>query len=209
MSQGHFITLEGSEGAGKSTNVDTVCEMLDEAGITFYRTREPGGTDLAEALRKLMLAEWEETIDGMTEALIVFAARNQHLKTEIVPRLERGDWVVCDRFTDATFAYQGAGRGVDTRFLEALEQTIQGTLQPDLTLFLDVPPALAEKRIAGRSKDRMEKEEQEFFDRVRQGYLTRANKHPRMKIVDATQALDHVRAQVREILGNYLGSVNV
>ena len=194
---GRFITLEGSEGAGKSTNVDTVCETLTEAGIDFVRTREPGGTPMAEALRDAMLHKWDESVDGITELLLVFAARAQHLSHVIRPALAVGRWVVCDRFTDATFAYQGYGRRLDLEKLAALESWIQGELQPDITLYLDVAPDVAEQRIAAREKDRMEVERRDFFVRVRQGYLDRASEHERFEIIDAGNPLQEVQAEVR------------
>ena len=194
---GRFITLEGSEGAGKSTNVDTVCETLTEAGIDFVRTREPGGTPMAEALRDAMLHKWDESVDGITELLLVFAARAQHLSHVIRPALAAGRWVVCDRFTDATFAYQGYGRRLDLETLAALESWIQGELQPDITLYLDVAPDVAEQRIAAREKDRMEVERRDFFVRVRQGYLDRASEHERFEIIDAGNPLQEVQAEVR------------
>lgn len=194
---GRFITLEGSEGAGKSTNLDTVCETLTEAGIDFVRTREPGGTPMAEALRDAMLHKWDESVDGITELLLVFAARAQHLSHVIRPALAAGRWVVCDRFTDATFAYQGYGRRLDLEKLAALESWIQGELQPDITLYLDVAPDVAEQRIAAREKDRMEVERRDFFVRVRQGYLDRASEHERFEIIDAGNPLQEVQAEVR------------
>ena len=194
---GRFITLEGSEGAGKSTNVDTVCETLTEAGIDFVRTREPGGTPMAEALRDAMLHKWDESVDGVTELLLVFAARAQHLSHVIRPALAKGQWVVCDRFTDATFAYQGYGRKLDLKKLAVLESWVQGDLQPDITLYLDVAPDIAEQRIATREKDRMEVERQDFFLRVRQGYLDRAKEHARFEIIDAGNPLQEVQAAVR------------
>ena len=194
---GRFITLEGSEGAGKSTNVDTVCETLTEAGIDFVRTREPGGTPMAEALRDAMLHKWDESVDGVTELLLVFAARSQHLSHVIRPALAKGQWVVCDRFTDATFAYQGYGRELDLKKLAVLESWVQGDLQPDITLYLDVAPDIAEQRIATREKDRMEVERQDFFLRVRQGYLDRAKEHARFEIIDAGNPLQEVQAAVR------------
>ena len=194
---GRFITLEGSEGAGKSTNVDTVCEILTEAGIDFVRTREPGGTPMAEALRDAMLHKWDESVDGVTELLLVFAARSQHLSHVIRPALAKGQWVVCDRFTDATFAYQGYGRKLDLKKLAVLESWVQGDLQPDITLYLDVAPDIAEQRIATREKDRMEVERQDFFLRVRQGYLDRAKEHARFEIIDAGNPLQEVQAAVR------------
>ncbi len=194
---GRFITLEGSEGAGKSTNVDTVCETLTEAGIDFVRTREPGGTPMAEALRDAMLHKWNESVDGITELLLVFAARAQHLSHVIRPALAAGRWVVCDRFTDATFAYQGYGRQLDLEKLAVLESWIQGDLQPDITLYLDVAPDVAAQRIAAREKDRMEVERRDFFVRVRQGYLDRASEHDRFEIIDAGNPLQEVQAEVR------------
>ena len=194
---GRFITLEGSEGAGKSTNVDTVCETLTEAGIDFVRTREPGGTPMAEALRDAMLHKWNESVDGITELLLVFAARAQHLSHVIRPALAADRWVVCDRFTDATFAYQGYGRQLDLEKLAVLESWIQGDLQPDITLYLDVAPDVAEQRIAAREKDRMEVERRDFFFRVRQGYLDRASEHERFEIIDAGNPLQEVQAEVR------------
>ena len=194
---GRFITLEGSEGAGKSTNVDTVCETLTEAGIDFVRTREPGGTPMAEALRDAMLHKWNESVDGITELLLVFAARAQHLSHVIRPALAAGRWVVCDRFTDATFAYQGYGRQLDLEKLAVLESWIQGDLQPDITLYLDVAPDVAAQRIAAREKDRMEVERRDFFVRVRQGYLDRASEHERFEIIDAGNPLQEVQAEVR------------
>jgi len=194
---GRFITLEGSEGAGKSTNVDTVCETLTEAGIDFVRTREPGGTPMAEALRDAMLHQWDESVSGITELLLVFAARAQHLSHVIRPALAAGQWVVCDRFTDATFAYQGYGRQLDLEKLAVLESWVQGDLQPDITLYLDVTPEVAEQRIAAREKDRMEVERRDFFVRVRQGYLDRASEHERFEIIDAGNPLSEVQAEVR------------
>ena len=202
--KGRFITLEGSEGAGKSTNVDTVCATLESANIEFVRTREPGGTPMAEALRATMLEPWEETVDGLTELLLVFAARTQHLNNVILPALNRGQWVVCDRFTDATFAYQGYGRQLDLSKLEVLESWVQSDLQPDLTVYLDLDPAVAELRIADREKDRMESEQRAFFLRVREGYLARAAERQRFQTVDASQPLAEVRAQVAGCIGDFI-----
>lgn len=204
---GRFITLEGSEGAGKSTNVDAVCETLTDAGIDFVRTREPGGTPMAEALRDVMLHKWGESVDGITELLLVFAARAQHLSHVIRPALASGQWVVCDRFTDATFAYQGYGRQLDLEKLAILESWIQGDLQPDITLYLDVAPDVAEERIASREKDRMEVERRDFFVRVRQGYLDRARKHDRFEIIDAQNPLQSVQADVRLKINEFIRRV--
>ena len=195
---GRFITLEGSEGAGKSTNVDIVCEALTKAGIDFIRTREPGGTPMAETLRDAMLHKWDEDVDGITELLLVFAARAQHLSHVIRPALAAGQWVVCDRFTDATFAYQGYGRELDLNKLVVLGSWVQGQLQPDITLYLDVDPDIAEQRIAAREKDRMEVEQRDFFVRVRQGYLARASEHQRFEVINAGNPLLEVQAEVRQ-----------
>jgi dTMP kinase len=202
--KGRFITLEGSEGAGKSTNVDTVCATLEQAKIAFIRTREPGGTPMAEALRSAMLQQWEESVDGLTELLLVFAARAQHLKNVILPALDDGKWVVCDRFTDATFAYQGYGRQLDLAKLEVLESWVQRELQPDLTVYLDLDPAVAELRIADREKDRMEAEQRAFFLRVREGYLARAAQHARFQTVDASQPLAQVREHVQDCINDFI-----
>lgn len=205
--RGKFITLEGSEGAGKSTNLDTLCALLEQRNIDFYRTREPGGTPMAEALRAAMLDAWEEQVDGMTELLLVFAARNQHLNNEIRPRLARGQWVVCDRFTDATYAYQGVARGLPTHYVEQLEQWVQGDLRPDLTLYLDLDPAIGKGRIAGREQDRLEKEQLAFFQAVRRGYLHRAQTETRIRTIDAAQALPQVQAALTAEVEAFLATV--
>ena len=202
--RGRFITLEGSEGAGKSTNVDVVCQTLEKADIGVVRTREPGGTPMAEALCSTMLQQWDEQVDGLTELLMVFAARTQHITNVIRPALDAGKWVVCDRFTDATFAYQGYGRQLDLSKLEVLESWVQAHLQPDLTLYLDLDPVLAEQRIADREKDRMEAEQRDFFQRVRQGYLARAAQHPRFQTVDASLSLVEVQAQVEQCINDFI-----
>ena len=207
LSKGKFITLEGSEGAGKSTNLDTLCALLSQHDIDFYRTREPGGTPMAEALRAVMLDAWDESVDGMTELLLMFAARNQHLNNEIKPRLARGQWVVCDRFTDATYAYQGVARGLPTRYVEQLEQWVQGDLRPDLTLYLDLDPAIGKRRIAGRQHDRMEQEQMAFFEDVRRGYLERAASESRIRTIDASQALPAVQEDLAAAVAGFLAEL--
>ena len=202
--RGQFITLEGSEGAGKSTNVDFVCASLDSAGIDYLRTREPGGTPMAEALRDSMLHKWEEQVDPLAELLLVFTARAQHLANVIKPALAMGRWVVCDRFTDASFAYQGFGRQLDLTKLETLELWVQGSLQPDLTLYLDLAPDVAEARLAHRQKDRMEGEQREFFERVREGYLARARQFERVVTVNAGQPLAAVQAEVGRVINRFI-----
>ena len=162
---------------------------------------------MAEALRDTMLQQWHESVDGITELLLVFAARAQHLSHVIQPALAAGKWVVCDRFTDATFAYQGYGRQLDLAKLQTLESWVQAGLQPDLTLYLDLEPSIAEQRIADREKDRMEVERRDFFDRVRQGYLARAAEHERFTTIDASQTLDLVQAQVQQVIVDFIRRV--
>tara|TARA_B100001057_G_scaffold487906_1_gene571342 strand:+ start:826 stop:1464 length:639 start_codon:yes stop_codon:yes gene_type:complete len=194
---GKFITLEGSEGVGKTTNIDFVCQLLETNNVPYIRTREPGGTPLAEALRDAMLAVREEQVSGMTELLLVFAARMQHLDCVIRPALAQGMWVVCDRFTDASYAYQGYGRGLKLERIAALEQWVQDGLQPDLTLLLDLAPDLAQQRMLERTKDRMESEQLEFYQRVRAGYLTRAAADEgRFRVIDAQKTIDQVAAAI-------------
>ena len=193
---GKFITLEGSEGVGKTTNIDVVCRLLEANGVPFIKTREPGGTPLAEALREAMLAVREEEVSAMTELLIVFAARTQHLDRVIRPALAAGQWVVCDRFTDASYAYQGYGRGLDLERITALEGWVQNGLQPDLTLLLDLAPEVAEQRMQERTKDRMESEKLEFYQRVRSGYLRRAAQDARFRVIEAKNTIDTVATEI-------------
>ena len=194
-----FITFEGIDGAGKSTHVEAVAQRLRAAGASVVCTREPGGTALAERLREVIL---HATMDALTEALLVFAARRDHLQAVIVPALARGDTVLCDRFTDATFAYQGAGRGVPMTVLADLERAVQGGLQPDLTLWFDLPAALAaERRAQARSADRFEAQDLEFFGRVRGGYEARAAAAPqRFARIDAARERDAVARQIDRVL---------
>jgi dTMP kinase len=199
MTPARFITFEGIDGAGKSTHIDAVAQRLGEAGSTVLRTREPGGTALAEALRDLIL---HTRMDALTEALLVFAARRDHVQQVILPALARGETVLCDRFTDASFAYQGGGRGFDTSVLSVLEQWVQGSLQPDLTIWFDLPPALAaERRGAARAPDRFEQEDAGFFERVRAGYLTRMQEAThRIVRIDAALDRDAVWRQIASAL---------
>lgn len=169
--RGRFVTVEGIDGAGKTTHVETLAKRWADLGLEVVRTREPGGTPLAESLRELML---HQPMDGLTEALIVFAARRDHLKQVIEPALARGALVLCDRFTDATFAYQGAGRGHDLGVLAQLESWVQEGRQPDLTLWFDLPPEVAAaRRAAARAPDRFESQDSVFFEAVRSGYALR------------------------------------
>jgi dTMP kinase len=196
MSVGKFITFEGIDGAGKSSHIEAAAVALRQTGKTVVLTREPGGTPLAETLRNEVL---HSAMDGLTELLLVFAARRDHIETVIRPALARGDWVICDRFTDSTFAYQGGGRQMDLQKIEMLESWVQADLQPDCTLLFDLPPAIAaERRAKVRAADRFEAEDSTgFFERIRQAYLHRAQANTdRFVIIDALKALGEVRAMV-------------
>jgi dTMP kinase len=195
VTRGRFITFEGIDGAGKSSHIETLAVWLRGRGHVVQVTREPGGTDLAEALRELVL---HRPMDALTESLLVFAARRDHLKQAIEPALAAGTMVLCDRFTDATFAYQGAGRGFDQAVLAQLESWVQQSLQPDLTLWFELAPALAaQRRAAVRAPDRFESEDLAFFERVHLGYAARAAAQPqRFARIDAAQAPDAVWQQV-------------
>ncbi len=204
--RGRFITLEGSEGSGKSTNLDFIYRRLQQAGIDVVLSREPGGTLLGESIRELLLDHRHQAMASDTELLLMFAARAQHLNELIVPALEQGKWVLCDRFTDATYAYQGAGRGIPHQRIAQLEQWVQGELRPDLTIFLDLPVAQGLARAGERAElDRFEREEIEFFERVRQGYLGLAASQPRRyRVIDASPALPEVQSQLETVLDEYL-----
>ncbi len=193
--RGRFITFEGIDGAGKSSHIEPLAARLLSAGHAVLVTREPGGTPLAERLRELLL---HAPMDTLTEALLVFAARRDHVKQVIAPALARGDTVLCDRFTDATFAYQGAGRGFDVAVLKTLESWVHNDLQPDLTLWFDLPAEQAAQRLTGaRAPDRFEQQDAAFFDRVRQGYLARAEAFPQRFVrIEASADRDSVGRQV-------------
>lgn len=203
---GLFITLEGPEGAGKSTNRDYLAERLRAAGCDLLLTREPGGTPLAERIRELLLAPSAEPMAADTELLLVFAARAQHLAQVIRPALAAGKVVLCDRFTDATYAYQGGGRGLAAERIAVLEQFVQGKLRPDLTLVFDLPVEVGLARAAARGRlDRFEQEAQDFFEAVRQTYLARARLAPqRYRLLDAAQPLAAVQAQLDRLLPELL-----
>ncbi len=206
MVRGKFITLEGSEGVGKTTNLEFVYRYLESAGIESVQTREPGGTPLAEELREILLAVREETMSAQAELLMMFAARSQHLDQVIEPHLAAGRWVICDRFTDATYAYQGGGRGVDEDQIAALEALVHGDLQPDLTLYLDLAPEIASQRIAQRKADRFELEKRAFFERVRASYLNRAERYKRFAVIDASVTLAEVQNRIAEVLQRLIDS---
>jgi len=199
---GRFITLEGSEGVGKSTNTNFVADLIKAAGHDVIVTREPGGTPLAERLREIALHHDDEPVPAMAELLIMFAARSLHLENLIKPAIAAGRWVVCDRFTDATYAYQGGGRGQDAERISALERWVQADTQPDLTILLDADPAIGMSRAAKRSAaDRFERERVEFFQRVRLTYLARADRYKsRFRVIDAGQPLERVQADIIKVL---------
>ncbi|MFK0087697.1 dTMP kinase [Pseudomonas sp. NPDC090755] len=203
---GLFITLEGPEGAGKSTNREYLAGHLRAQGVDVVLTREPGGTPLAEKIRELLLAPSDETMDADTELLLVFAARAQHLAQVIRPALARGAVVLCDRFTDATYAYQGGGRGLSLERIATLEQFVQGELRPDLTLVFDLPVEIGLSRAAARGRlDRFEQEGQAFFEAVRQAYLARAKAAPqRYTLIDASQSLAQVQQTLDTVLPRIL-----
>ena len=207
--QGKFITVEGQDGAGKSTNIEIIEAVLQQHNIEYVHTREPGGTELGEKLRALLLNDSDAMIGDTAELLIIFAARAQHLDEVIKPALAAGKWVLCDRFTDATYAYQGGGRGLDVKTISALETLVQGDLRPDLTVLLDVPVSVGEERADNRGEpDRFEQQQQSFKQRVRAGYLARAKEEPaRFSIVDASLALAQVQAQVEQVLVDYIQRV--
>ncbi|VAW82088.1 Thymidylate kinase [hydrothermal vent metagenome] len=199
--KGRFITLEGGEGAGKSTNLDYIHQQLQRAGIDVMLTREPGGTVLGEHVRALLL-DPDNQMHADTELLFMFAARAQHLQEKIYPALAAGTWILCDRFTDATYAYQGGGRGLDISRIEILEQWVQSDFRPQLTLLFDIPVEVGLERAGKRGKlDRFEQEERRFFEDVRQTYLHRAEAEPaRFRIIDASRDLAAVQQQLDVVI---------
>ena len=206
--RGRFITVEGGEGAGKSTCIDRIRRHLERAGKQLVVTREPGGTPLAETIRDLLLGQHDGGMANDTELLLVFAARADHIARVIRPALDRGDWVLSDRFTDATYAYQGGGRGLSDERIAKLERFVQDDLLPDLTLLLDLPVTIGLARAAGREgvPDRFEQEAAAFFERVRATYRERAEQEPdRFRVIDASRPLDEVTAQIGDVLDVYLG----
>lgn len=199
--RGAFITLEGTEGVGKSTLLERVCDLLKRDDREVVVTREPGGTELGEQIRQWILDGEHESLSAEVEALLMFAARGYHLDTVIRPALASGRWVLCDRFTDATYAYQGGGRGVSDNVLDTLKSAVQGRLAPDLTILLDAPIEVGLGRIANREQDHFEREDREFFERVRRRYLDLAASEPqRFEVVDATLPLEDVWERVSSAL---------
>jgi len=206
MARGQFITFEGTEGVGKSTQLTNAASTLDQMGVDYIVTREPGGTPMAEAIRELLLAPRDEPVNEITELLLMFAARAQHLHTRILPALERGQWVLCDRFTDATFAYQGGGRGVPEERIALLETLVQGDIRPDHVVVLDAPVDTGMARARKRGElDRFEQEDLDFFQRIRDAYLARASTDlARYHVVDAARPLAEVSEQVSGLLSQWV-----
>lgn len=204
--RGLFVTVEGVEGVGKSTNMTFLAERLRASGVDLVVTREPGGTPLGEDLRKVLLTPRDDAVAPLAELLMMFAARAQHLQSVILPALQAGRWVLCDRFTDATYAYQSGGRGLDAALVRTLEHLVQGELRPDYTLLLDAPPEVGLERLRERgSADRFEQEAVEFFHRVRNTYLRLAHESSgRYRIVDASRPLADVEAQLTLICDELL-----
>lgn len=203
--RGKLISLEGIEGVGKSSNVNFVAECLRKRGKTVLVTREPGGTPMAEDIRKILLADYAEKTLPKTELLLLYAGRLQHVSQVIEPALAEGKWVVCDRFFDATYAYQGGGRGIDEMDIQRLNEWTLGGFEPDCTLLLDAPVDVAFQRIRQhRTLDRFEKEQQAFFQRIRDCYLRLAEQKARFHVIDATQNLPQVQAQVKTVIDQVL-----
>jgi dTMP kinase len=207
--QARFITLEGGEGAGKTTVLNALRDALKATGAEVVTTREPGGTPLAEQIRGLLLDTHHEPPAPHTELLLMFAARAQHVRETLLPALQRGAWVLCDRFTDSSYAYQGGGRNLDTAFIAELERRVVG-IRPGLTLLLDVGVRQGRERMRGRDllPDRIEREREDFFERVRAAYLARAEAEPdRTRVIDASASADEVASRAVALLQHYLGSV--
>ena len=205
VSRGRFITVEGVEGAGKSSNLEFIKQLLEAAGKEVLFTREPGGTPLGEEVRNLLLGHRHTGMADDTELLLMFAARAENLEQKIRPALDAGIWVLCDRFTDASYAYQGGGRGIDMQRIRTLEEWTQGELRPDLTVLLDLPVEVGLERAGKRSEpDRFEKEEMRFFEAVRQAYLQIAwDQAGRVKVVDASSPLYEVQARIAEVMHDF------
>ena len=207
--KGKFITVEGQDGAGKTTNIKFIRDQLKQSGIDVLLTREPGGTKLGEELRNLMLSVHDLAINDMAELLMMFAARAQHISQVIRPAIRAGTWVLCDRFTDATFAYQSGGRGLPPHSVETLERLVQGDLQPDLTLLLDVDLSTGQARSRQRNagRDRFESEQMAFKQRVRDAYLDLARQQPnRICVIDASLELSEVQKQILNVLNRFVES---
>ncbi|CAB9539866.1 Thymidylate kinase (EC 2.7.4.9) [uncultured Gammaproteobacteria bacterium] len=202
MQKGKFITIDGVEGAGKSTQIDFICQYLADKGINVALTREPGGTEIGEKIRTLLLSNSTGEMHADTELMLMFAARNEHIQNKIIPTLNQGNWVLSDRFTDASYAYQGGGRGLDIARIAQLEQWVMRNFAPDMTLLLDVPVEIGMQRVESRGeKDRIEQESLDFFNRVRNAYIARSEQYPeRIKLIDSSQTTEHTQQQINAIL---------
>ena len=202
MQRGKFITIDGVEGAGKSTQITFICDYLKAKGVNVILTREPGGTDVGEKIRTLLLSNSTGKMHADTELMLMFAARNEHIQNKIMPALKQGDWVLSDRFTDASYAYQGGGRGLDVERIAQLEQWVLQDFTPDMTLLLDAPVEIGMSRVESRGKkDRIELEATDFFNRVRQAYIDRSEQFPdRIKLIDSSQTVEHTKQQIKVIL---------
>lgn len=202
MNKGKFITIDGVEGSGKSTQIDLICSYLQRKGIDVVRTREPGGTDLGEKIRSLLLDVDNKEMHSDTELLLMFSSRNELIQNKIIPALNKGSWVVSDRFTDASFAYQGGGRMLDLNRISKLEGWVLGEFQPNLTLFLDVSVDVGMQRVEARAaKDRIELEERAFFERVRSVFIDRSKSYPeRIKLIDASGSISEIHNNIKLFL---------
>jgi len=211
MSRGKFITVEGVEGAGKTTVIEFIKGQLAAANIPCIVSREPGGTPIAESIRDIFLGKHDEIMCPDTELLLMFAGRAQHISQVILPALQRGQWVLCDRFSDASFAYQGGGRGVPLSHIRELAEWVQGDLQPDITLLLDLPIEVSFERMISRgAKDRIESEGKDFFERVRERYLIRSKKFPeRFRVIHADQELEVVEKDILKALESLMVTIDV
>jgi len=209
MTRGKFLTIEGQDGAGKTTNIKVMKGCLESANVSYVHSREPGGTALGESIRELILNSSDQRIGNKAELLLMFAARAQHIQDVIEPALARGDWVLCDRFTDATYAYQGGGRAMSMTDIATLEDYVQGSLKPDLTILLDLPVDVGESRAGQRSEpDRFEQQKLNFKQQVRETYLARASAEPqRIKTVDAAQPIEQVSDSIEQLMQTFLDNV--
>lgn len=207
--RGYFISFEGIEGVGKTTALQYVCERLDVAQISYVVTREPGGTPIAEVIREMFLKHYNEMMCPDTELLLIFAGRAQNIAQVVLPALRRGQWVLSDRFTDASFAYQGGGRGIPVEHIKELARWVQGNLKPDLTFLLDAPVSVGLSRVKSRgAKDRIETEGLEFFKRVWESYLAQAKREPkRFRVIHADQKLSVVKEQLRKVIDSLLADL--
>ena len=206
MATGRFITIEGGEGVGKSTNAEVVLNVLEGRGFDVLATREPGGTPLAEEIRSVLLGHRDEAVDPMAETMLIFAARAQHVARVIEPALRAGRWVLCERFTDSTYAYQAGGRGVDAKVIAQLADLAHPGTWPDLTLYLDAPLDAAMTRIATRSLDRFERERRDFFERVRETYAARARELPHIVRIDASRDLVAVQREIVDAVEGFVSA---